>query len=335
MKKKLIIFAISIIICIFGAVGILLYQLSSLTGHSFLYFPSLVLRTLSRPQPNPSLNFLILGMDYRDDLLEKTQTTDTIILARLNSSDLSLISLPRDLWSYPLGQKINQIYPLSRQSADPFVYIKSQFKPIVGREIDRVTILSIDSLIELTKIIGGVDLYLEKGFKDEFYPNPEYIKNPSPEIPKYQTIEFPSGQIHLDESNITQFVRSRKSAETSVEGGTDLGRIHRQQLLIDALLTKIRSRSFVSHPSNLIGLYDFYRQRIETDLEDQDLISLLFTYRRKLLNLSFKRFEIPINNRPADGPIYDPEKLVQHQWAFLPSDPSYQKLHDFINNSLQ
>ncbi len=332
MIKKI---GLLIFIIFIASILFLLFQFSSLTHHSLSYFPRLILQTLRHPTLKSNSNFLLLGMDYRDDLLEKTQTTDTIIFVRATSSDLSLISLPRDLWSYPLREKINQIYPLSQRSSDSYQYIKSQFLPIIGQDIDRVITLSTDSLIELTKLIGGVDLYLENGFKDEQYPNPEYIKNPSPQIPIYQTIEFPAGQIHLDESNITPFVRSRKSAQTFAAGGTDLGRIHRQQLLINALFAKIKSQSFLSHPSNLVALYNFFHQWLQTDLTDQDLLSLIFSYRRKLLNLSLRRIEIPITNRSTDGPIYDPEKLVNRQWAFLPSDPAYQKLHDFINSSLQ
>src|SRR4030042_1631032 len=56
-------------------------------------------------QSRSQINFLILGLDPRDDQLEKTNVTDTIILASLNLENyrLSLIPLPRDLWFYPLN----------------------------------------------------------------------------------------------------------------------------------------------------------------------------------------------------------------------------------------
>ncbi|PJE67116.1 hypothetical protein COU93_00520, partial [Candidatus Shapirobacteria bacterium CG10_big_fil_rev_8_21_14_0_10_36_6] len=57
-------------------------------------------------------NFLILGLDPRNDLLEKTQTTDTIIYANISPKydSVKLFSLPRDLWFYQKSIKINQIY---------------------------------------------------------------------------------------------------------------------------------------------------------------------------------------------------------------------------------
>jgi len=40
--------------------------------------------------PSPPTNFLILGLDPRNDLLERTETTDTIIYAHLSLSDFKL-----------------------------------------------------------------------------------------------------------------------------------------------------------------------------------------------------------------------------------------------------
>jgi len=166
--KKVIIILISIII-IFTGVSFYLYQTQ--------------VKNLPAPQ-----NFLILGLDPRNDQLEKTQVTDTIIFAHLseNSQEVKLISLPRDLWFYPKSFKINQLY----QESDSFSYLKENFSLVLGQKIDNVVVITTQDLMSLVDLVGGVDVYLENGFKDDLYPNPDYINSPSSNIPIYKTIEF-------------------------------------------------------------------------------------------------------------------------------------------------
>jgi LCP family protein required for cell wall assembly len=281
-------------------------------------------------------NFIILGLDKRDDWLEKTNTTDTIIFSSLNfkTNELNLISLPRDIWHYETATKINGIYELSLKDSDSFKYIQENFSKLTGQNIDKTIVITTESLINLVKEIGGVDVYLEKGFKDTKYPNPEYIKNPSPKTPIYKTVEFPAGNVHLDETNVTEFVRSRKSAESAAEGGTDIGRIKRQQLLIDSLITKIRSDNFLSDPENIVKLYNFWQTQITTNFTDEDFFSLALTFKSKYKNLSLKKIDLPIGNTADEGVIYHPEKFINKQWVFTTKDKDYRQLRDFIRDSL-
>jgi len=272
-------------------------------------------------------NMMILGLDPRNDALEKTETTDTIIFASLNfnNNKLNMISLPRDLWSYSLNNKINQIYP---QNINNFDKIQSLFTDILGQKIDKTIVITTQNLIDLTSLIGGVDVTLDQGFKDEKYPNPEYIKNPIPSIPIYKTIEFPSGKIHLDSSNITEFVRSRHSSELAAAGGTDLGRIKRQQLLIEAIFKKMLNAKY------LAKLNQFYRQDLKTNLSYTDLIEISLKLKKDILSLSLNKIELPIGETAKDGVIYYPNKLTQKQWAFIPSDKDYKSFQEYIKTAI-
>ncbi len=306
------------------------------TNQPFYYYPRLFFQALKNPNLSPDFSFLILGLDYRDDTLEQTQTTDTIIFGHLNSSKLtvSLVSLPRDLWNYSSSSKINQIYPVSLSKASPLTSIKEQFLPIIGQPIDRVLVINTDTLAKIIDIFGGVDVYLPQAYRDTHFPNPAYIENPSPQIPTFITVEFPVGWNHIDSTNIDFFVRSRKGGETAETGGTDLGRIHRQQLLLDSLFKKIKTDSSILEFDTLVKLYQLFHQELFTDITDNDLFSLILHYRRQLLNLSLQRFEVPVGANPQSSPIYDPGKLVYGQWLFLPSDKGYQQLHQFIKDRL-
>jgi LCP family protein required for cell wall assembly len=288
-------------------------------------------------QSKDKINFLILGLDKRDDALEKTTTTDTIIFASLNlkTFKLNMISTPRDLWFYEKEVKINGLYPLALESnQNKFDFLKSNFEKLYGQPIDHVVVLTTDNLISFVNLIGGVDLYLEKGFTDNQYPNPDYIKNPSKDIPIYKTISFPSGQIHLDQSNVTEFVRSRKSAETAADGGTDIGRIERQQLLIEAILAKVKSGKIIKNVSQLKNLYLFWDKEISKTLSDTDALQVGLALNENITKVSLNKIEIPIGQNVKTGIIYHPLKYINKQWVFVTSDDKYQAFQEFIKNSI-
>lgn len=282
------------------------------------------------------INFIILGLDKRNDSLEKTNTTDTIMFVSLNLKDykINTISIPRDLWFYDINAKVNEIYPLSLNESDKYAYIKNKFKILLNQDIDHVLILTTDNLISFTNLIGGVDLVLDQGFIDNQYPNPEYIKNPISSIPKYKTVEFKSGPIHLDSLNITEFVRSRKGGETIASGGTDLARIARQQLLLDALLAKIKSGKFISNDTQLINLYKFWNQDIQKDLSDENILQILNILGKNITNLTFNKITLNIGTNPRNGSIYHPNSFINKQWVFIPSDKEYKSFQQFISNSI-
>ena len=335
-------FFISLFILVFFSILGVIASLSSISK-SINKSPNYLLETLytaCRSNPYRSkdkINFLILGLDKRDDALEKTTTTDTIIFASLNlkTYKLNLISTPRDLWFYPQKTKINGLYPLALESkSDQFDYIQNNFQQLYGQDIDHVVIVTTDNLISFVNLIGGVDLYLENGFTDNQYPNPEYIKNPIPSIPIYKTISFPSGQIHLDQSNITEFVRSRKSANTAVQGGTDLGRIQRQQLLIQAILDKVKSGQIVNNISQLKQLYSYWDQDLSKTLTDQDIIQIIDLLGKNINQISLNKIEIPIGTSPKNSIIYHPAKFINKQWVFIPTDDKYQSFHQYISDQI-
>ncbi|HPT65871.1 MAG TPA: LCP family protein [Candidatus Woesebacteria bacterium] len=335
------------LVFIFGSFFLFLFLIvltSSLISRSANKSPSYLIETFfnsikNNPyQSKDKINFLILGLDERNDALEKTSTTDTIIFASLNlkTFKLNMVSTPRDLWFYEKEVKINGLYPLALESGqNKFDFLKSNFEKLYDQSIDHVVILTTDNLISFVNLIGGVDLYLEKGFTDNQYPNPEYIKNPSKDIPIYKTISFPSGQIYLDESNVTEFVRSRKSAETSIEGGTDIGRIERQQLLIEAILNKIKSGELIKEKNQLKNLYFFWDKEISKTLSDIDALQMVLAINENISKISLNKIEIPVGQNSKTGIIYHPLKNINKQWVFVTSDDKYQAFQKFISDQIK
>ncbi len=335
--KKTLKFLFILIFSLLFLTSLFIFFFSRLTHRNFLYFPKTFKESLSLPKTD-SLDFLVLGADKRNDLLEKTTTTDTIIYGHLdfNDSHLHLFSLPRDLWDYSLKSKINQIYPTAREASDSaqkFIYITDNFSRITGKKIKKVLVLNTDDLKNLADILGGVDIYLEQGFVDNQYPNESYINNPSPEIPIYKTVKFEAGWNHLDSTNISEFVRSRKSSDLAANGGTDLGRIDRQQQLINTLIDRLKSE-VNSNPKIIPGLYNFW-QSLEHNFKDTELFSYGLDHFSTLPSLKIIRHPIPTGENPKSDIIYHPPYFINRQWVFITQSQDFKTLHDFIDSSLK
>lgn len=337
MVKKLLISTVLFILILFLVSGYTLMNLVATNTHtSLFYFPQTLYHSLTHPTLAPDFNFIILGIDPRDDQLEKTQVSDTLIIGRLRPNwQVNLVSLPRDLWYYPISAKINQIYPQSLEQSDQYGYIASTFSQLTGQKITKTIIVSTTNLIDLTNLLGGVDVELKSDYIDRFYPNPDYILHPNSRLPQYKTIKFTKGTNHLTSENITEFVRSRKGQYTDGSGGSDIDRINRQQILLNALLDKIKSPSYLNHPTNLFSLYRYWHESINTNLTDEDLFSLLIAGRQQVLQTKLVSSTIPIGINAKTGPIYHPDKFPAGQWVFLPSDPDYLQLHQAITSALE
>jgi LCP family protein required for cell wall assembly len=339
MKKlRQIIIVFIIIIILFFLSAIVAFSIFS---HKIKQTPTYLLETLKTAYSQSSnlensQNFLILGLDPRDDKLEKTEVTDTIILASFNiqTNQVNLISLPRDLWDYKNNFKINHIYQSSKTEDDSFSFIKENYSRITGQKIDKIIIITTQNLIDFVDLIGGVDIYLENGFVDEKFPNQAYIDNPSSTAPMYKTIEFLPGWVYLDDSNVTEFVRSRKSSDDVKTGGTDLARIQRQQFLIEAIIDKMKSKEFIQDSQNLVNLYNFWHQDIVHNVDDNFLLSLLFKVSNSFRELSLNKIDIPVGENSQDGIIYHPYRFINSQWVFIPNDQNYESLTNFIRKSI-
>ena len=331
---------VSLILLVILISGVYLNNITKKTGKNLFYFVNTGYSVYKQnPYKNSKLiNFIILGLDKRNDLLEKTETTDTIIFTSINTENgkINLIPLPRDLWSYDLKMKINGIYPLSIQENKSFEFLESEYQKIYGQKIDKTIIITTSNLIDLVNTIGGVDVYLEKGFTDEQYPNQAHIDNPSSNAPIYKTITFSTGLNHLNQSNITEFVRSRKGFDTSGQETTDVGRVQRQQLLIEAIIAKIRSKDFLTNYNNIVNLYNFWHKDISTNITDFDIAGIGLKLKDQFNQLAINKINIPIGNTSKEGIIYHPKITdFTKQWIYIPTGSNdYSKLQDFIKNSL-
>lgn len=274
---------------------------------------------------------LILGVDERNDLLEHTQVTDTIMLAQLNllKNTISLVSLPRDTWDEDFKFKINNFYPfaLKNHPNDWQNFIKEEFSRITGQTIDNILLINSQSFDKIAEAIGPVIVNLPYSFTDIHYPNPAYVKNPSSNIPIYKTVSFSQGPNQITSQNVLEFVRSRKGSDDPHQGGTDLGRIGRQQLLLEAYLSKLKANpSF----SLILSLYKIFHQELKTDLTDETILIYAQSF-ENIRSIVLNKISLPTNTK--NSVMSDPGHLVENQSVLLPTNNNFEALSNFLKAS--
>ncbi len=280
------------------------------------------------------LNFLILGTDPRDDWLESNQDTDTIILASLDlsSANLRLVSLPRDLWYQPISSRINKIYSKSFDQPSPFNYVKQLFSDITGQKIDYLVIINTDFIKSLVDIVGGLQVELAYTLIDDQYPNPLYILDPVNNPDPYITIKFDQGINLINADNVDYFVRSRKS--DTINGGTDMGRSLRQQMLISAIFTKLSDFNNLKLPL-IKNLYQLWSHDVTKDISDQDLLSIFFHLKSSIKDLSITPISLPIaDSVKGQGIIYNPKYFANNAWVYMPVNNDYTNITKFLDSCL-
>ncbi len=291
-------------------------------------------RALKPQFANKSINFLLLGLDRRNDSLEKTILTDSIVIASLNTgtSQVKLVPLPRDLWIDKYKSKINSLYyfgEIYQNGGLPFA--TQAISEISGQRIDYTFIIDYFQLKELVDILGGVDVVVDKAFTDEEYPNPNLPNNP--QEPPFITISFETGPTHLSGEQALQFVRSRHSTDPEV--GSDTSRNARQMTLFNSLIDKTASKQTALDPVKVGKLYKFWKEQIQTTILEEELLSIAMTLdTTKAITVSSKA--IPSITETTGAILVHPpiSRKYLSAWVFIPRDPTLKEFQDFIAQAL-
>jgi anionic cell wall polymer biosynthesis LytR-Cps2A-Psr (LCP) family protein len=179
--------------------------------------------------------------------------------------------------------------------------------------------------------VGGVDIEVPETFTDDKFPKSDVdVTKVKDEALLYETITFEKGLHHFDGITALKYIRSRHS-QNQIEGN-DQARNQRQQQLIQAIISKIKSKSVISNPNILGNLYKILRQELNLPLNDEQLIALIKANGLKFP--SIKSFSLPIADDKEQGLIYHPSALIYGQWVFQPIDPTWNQIKNFVSQEL-
>jgi len=222
-------------------------------------------------------NILILGIGGGDH--EGPDLTDTIILLSfsLTEKTLALISIPRDIWSDSLKDKINSAYHYGEEKKKDggLTLASAMIEDIVSMPVHYTIVVDFSQFESIIDYIGGIDITVPVAFTDSEYPisgkENDDCGGDLTYACRYQTVSFTQGFQHMDGKKALMYVRSRHA-----EGGegNDFARGRRQQDVIVAVKSRIIQMEPWYHPEMSLQLFQSFDKATKTDLTIGQLLAL-------------------------------------------------------------
>jgi LCP family protein required for cell wall assembly len=188
------------------------------------------------PGPGERINVLLIGVDTTPK--RGATLTDTMIVASLDpvGKTISMVSIPRDTVSVPLGDgdefgpKVNSLYAYAERHPDRFPQgperaLEDALGALLDVPIHYYARVDFDGFMDIIDAVGGVDVKVKRGFSDPDYDGIGLDG-------KGFSIE--PGRQHLTGGEALAYARVRKAA-----GQTDFSRAARQQQILVALKNKL------------------------------------------------------------------------------------------------
>jgi len=341
-----------------GLGGLLIYK----TGFTFSQIQtdkedlSFLISNESMATPEPDmdrLNILLLGLRGEDDPNGGLLTDSIMVLSyKKSTSQIALISLPRDLYVLMPGEKykekINFAYALGfekKGAAGALLYSRVAVSQATGLYFDYAISVDHKALKEAVDILGGVEITLDKPFIEssqwikggDIGSSPYFfIKNETHSttsvateklatsseilIPQKWVFEIPAGTSRLDGKTALYFVRARYSS-------SDFDRVRRQQILLTAIKDKAFSLGFLGNPVKIYQALETLGNNVRTNVPLSEV--------PKFISLAQK-----INSKDVVHKVFDttPEGLLYSAYAsngayiLLPRGDDFSKIKEVCKN---
>jgi LCP family protein required for cell wall assembly len=260
------------------------------------------------------LHILLIGADtgsYAPD-----QNTDVLIVLSINrkTKQVSMLSIPRDLWVYIPTVGYNRINTAHRYGArrkyeggGPALLIRT-IEENLGIPIDHWVRVDYQGFSGAVDALGGVDLVV---------PCPTNLRYKPPTSVKEQEMVLEPGIYHMDGPTALRYVRTRR-------GESDFERAHRQQQFLKGIWDQFKSPDIIP---KLPGLWSAMRGYYKTSLGLGDVLALAPTaldlQRHRIRNLYIGRNETQPWTTPEGASVLLPiPEKVQKVVERLNAPPS-------------
>lgn len=285
-------------------------------------------------------NILLLGSDKRTVGSIESELTDTLLVVSIGrvEHDVVLISLPRDLWvtdTRGAKSKINAVYTLNKQNTydniDGGEAIIKVVEDVMGIPIHYYSVISFELFKDAVDTLGGIEVEVENGFIDYYYPVEG--KENAPMSERYETVEFKTGAQSMNGETALKYVRSRKGTNGE---DTDFARSARQQKVIGAIKHKILSVETLINPKKVKELYDLYENNVDTNITFDDIQNFYLLSQQ----INFDRVtSIVLDDRSAadeGGLLYAPidTELYGGAYVLIPRAGDFGQLHAYVQRYL-
>ena len=270
------------------------------------------------------VNLLVMG--YGGTGHDGAYLTDSMVVMSLmpQSHHTTLVSVPRDLWvQIPAGSgqyhKLNYAYvDGSNNGTNPVGggnEAAQKISLITGMNIKYWLTINFMGFRDFINSIGGIDVYVP----DSFTAN--YPINDDPSINAgWKKIHFSKGMQHMNGETAIEYARARYVLDNPAEG-SDFARSARQQIMIKAALSKVKSMS--TWPS-MYNALTALQHTIYTNLSLADLMQ--FALKMDLNNAH--RVGLSNQNVLVDATAPDGEYILQ------PVNGNWQGIIDYVKQQL-
>ena len=216
---------------------------------------------------NQMVTFALLGADKRPG--ETYFRTDTIVLAAIRpaTGQVTLISVPRDLYVYvpSVGMdRINAAYEYGIMYNYPgggAALFKDTILYNLGMRIDHIAIVDFNVFTRIVDTLGGLDVPVYCPYTDWHLINPSYDQE---DENNWALFTVGPGVVHMDGNLALWYARSRKKS-------SDFDRGRRSQEVLRALYAQALRTDAIS---KIPQLYNEFNSSVITDLNLDGILKL-------------------------------------------------------------
>lgn len=212
------------------------------------------------------ITFLLIGSDKRPGGSFRTDTM-VIVILRPKDDQVSLISIPRDLWVYIPEwqmQRVNTAYQYGETSGYPGggpQLLKDTIEYNLGLRVDHTAMVEFDGFRRIVDTLGGIDVPVACAYTDWRLISPEL--DPYNENNWFLYTAGP-GLMHMDGDLALWYARSRMKSN-------DFDRGRRQQEVLRAIYARALSGDTLA---KIPQLYNDLNTLVATDLGLGDILKL-------------------------------------------------------------
>ncbi len=257
--------------------------------------------------------------------------TDSMMILSFHhqTKTLTLLSLPRDMWSDTLKDKINSAYHYGeeKKQGGGLVMAKVEAEDVVGIPVHYGLVIDFSGFRRVIDDLGGVDVAVLQGFIDPDFPiegkEEDYCDGDPKFRCRYETIHFDSGMQHMDGTIALQYVRSRHAEG---DQGSDFARGRRQQEVIVALKTKLTNPVTWLPLSRTNRILESLDAATDSDMKLGELLTFgKLISRAKTDHIS----RVSIEDQLTFPPLW----LYDGKYVLVPRE-DFKKLHEFVKKKL-
>lgn len=235
-------------------------------------------------------NILIAGNSSDDTGHSGAALTDSIMIASINQTtkQITLISIPRDLWVYIPGygyHKINAAYPYGGMDL-----LETVVEQNIGIHCNYNLLVNYTALKEAVDAVGGIDVTVTSADTRGLYdPSIDYTTGGS-------LVNLTNGTHHLTGQQALNLARARGDSYGSYGyAQSDFTRTYYQQQILVALYTKARNTSGIANPIAAGKIVTSLGSNISTNLTLGQMETLYNDYKKTPASIT----ETTLNN--VDG----------------------------------